>query len=113
MQEAGAGDPDILPQATLRKYITYAKQTCKPKLQNADYDKIAAVPPSPSHPSRSLNQADRRLRLLTMPERMLRPAFYSFQERCAVFGRPKPRRVGLKRCSRIDHLLHTHGFKAV
>lgn len=42
-QEAGANDPDILPQAMLRKYITYAKQTCKPKLQNADYDKIAAV----------------------------------------------------------------------
>ena len=36
-------DPDILPQETLRKYITYAKQHCKPKLQNADYDKIAAV----------------------------------------------------------------------
>ena len=27
----------------LRKYITYAKQTCRPKLQNADYDKIATV----------------------------------------------------------------------
>lgn len=36
-------DPDILPQETLRKYITYGKQHCKPKLQNADYDKIAAV----------------------------------------------------------------------
>ena len=42
-QEAGASDPDILPQAMLRKYITYAKQTCRPKLQNADYDKIATV----------------------------------------------------------------------
>ncbi len=42
-QEAGAGDPDILAQAMLRKYITYAKQTCRPKLQNADYDKIATV----------------------------------------------------------------------
>ena len=36
-------DPDILPQEALRKYTTYAKQHCKPKLQNADYDKIAAV----------------------------------------------------------------------
>lgn len=27
----------------LRKYITYAKQTCRPKLQAGDYDKIAAV----------------------------------------------------------------------
>ena len=36
-------DPDVLPQEMLRKYITYAKQHCKPKLQNADYDKIAAV----------------------------------------------------------------------
>lgn len=36
-------DPDILPQELLRKYITYAKQTCKPRLQAGDYDKIAAV----------------------------------------------------------------------
>lgn len=36
-------DPDILPQALLRKYITYAKQTCRPKLQAADYDKVAQV----------------------------------------------------------------------
>jgi DNA replicative helicase MCM subunit Mcm2 (Cdc46/Mcm family) len=36
-------DPDILPQELLRKYITYAKQTCQPKLQMADYDKVAAV----------------------------------------------------------------------
>ena len=27
----------------LRKYITFAKQTCRPKLQTGDYDKIAAV----------------------------------------------------------------------
>ena len=36
-------DPDLLSQDTLRKYITYAKQTCKPKLQAADYDKVAQV----------------------------------------------------------------------
>jgi DNA replication licensing factor MCM2 len=36
-------DPDILPQDMLRKYITFAKQTCKPRLQSGDYDKIAAV----------------------------------------------------------------------
>jgi hypothetical protein len=27
----------------LRKYITYAKQTCRPRLQTADYDKVARV----------------------------------------------------------------------
>lgn len=36
-------DPDILSQDMLRKYITFAKQTCKPRLQTGDYDKIAAV----------------------------------------------------------------------
>jgi DNA replication licensing factor MCM2 len=33
----------MLSQVMLRKYITYAKQTCHPKLQAADYDKIAQV----------------------------------------------------------------------
>ena len=37
-------DPDIIPHDQLRKYIAYAKQSCRPKLQNADYDKIAQVP---------------------------------------------------------------------
>ena len=36
-------DPDIIPHNQLRKYIAYAKQNCHPKLQNADYDKIAQV----------------------------------------------------------------------
>ncbi|EIE26454.1 MCM-domain-containing protein, partial [Coccomyxa subellipsoidea C-169] len=36
-------DPDIIEQETLKKYIAYAKQNCHPKLQNADYDKIAQV----------------------------------------------------------------------
>ncbi|CAK0754965.1 hypothetical protein CVIRNUC_002337 [Coccomyxa viridis] len=36
-------DPDIIPHDQLRKYIAYAKQSCRPKLQNADYDKIAQV----------------------------------------------------------------------
>lgn len=36
-------DPDIIPHDQLRKYIAYAKQNCRPKLQNADYDKIAQV----------------------------------------------------------------------
>ncbi len=30
-------------QALLRKYITYAKQHCRPRLAASDYDKIAAV----------------------------------------------------------------------
>ena len=42
-EAAAAVDADILPQEMLRKYVTYAKQTCCPKLQNADYDKIATV----------------------------------------------------------------------
>ncbi|GIL82869.1 hypothetical protein Vretimale_8368 [Volvox reticuliferus] len=33
-------DPDILPQDLLRKYVTYAKQNCRPTLQEADYDRI-------------------------------------------------------------------------
>jgi len=33
----------VLPQALLRKYITYAKTHCKPKLQHADMDKISRV----------------------------------------------------------------------
>ncbi|PNW80981.1 hypothetical protein CHLRE_07g338000v5 [Chlamydomonas reinhardtii] len=33
-------DPDVLPQELLRKYITYAKQHCRPQLQQADYDRI-------------------------------------------------------------------------
>ncbi|KAG1677625.1 hypothetical protein FOA52_010406 [Chlamydomonas sp. UWO 241] len=36
-------DPDIIDQDTLRKYITYAKQNCKPMLQQADYDKLMEV----------------------------------------------------------------------
>jgi len=48
---AAPTDPDILPQEMLRKYITYAKQNTHPKLQNADYDKIATVSfPPPPHP---------------------------------------------------------------
>ncbi len=46
-------DPDIIEQETLRKYIAYAKQNCHPKLQNADYDKIAQVP-FPRHTLHSL-----------------------------------------------------------
>lgn len=38
-----SSDPDILSQELLRKYITFAKQTCQPKLQAADYDKVAQV----------------------------------------------------------------------
>ena len=40
-------DPDILPQEQLRKYITYAKQTCRPRLQQGDYEKIAQARKEP------------------------------------------------------------------
>mmetsp|Transcript_21527 Transcript_21527/g.59641 ORF Transcript_21527/g.59641 Transcript_21527/m.59641 type:complete len:901 (+) Transcript_21527:61-2763(+) len=36
-------DPDMLRQDLLRKYLTYAKQHCRPQLQQADYDKIQRV----------------------------------------------------------------------
>ncbi len=39
---------------TLRKYITYAKQNTRPKLQNADYDKIATVTFQPYLPPPAL-----------------------------------------------------------
>ena len=48
-------DPDIIEQETLRKYIAYAKQNCHPKLQNADYDKIAQVLPA-SHTGQTHSQ---------------------------------------------------------
>ncbi len=40
-------DPSIIPQDLLRKYVTYAKQTCRPTFQANDYEKIAAVGRSP------------------------------------------------------------------
>ena len=36
-------EPDMLSQDMLRKYITYAKANRRPKLQNADYEKITQV----------------------------------------------------------------------
>jgi DNA replication licensing factor MCM2 len=33
-------DPEIIPQEMLRKYITYAKQNCRPQLQQADYERL-------------------------------------------------------------------------
>eukprot|EP00959_Pyramimonas_sp_CCMP1952_P207727 4344969-Pyramimonas_sp.AAC.1 len=36
-------DPEVLGQDTLRKYVTYAKMYCQPKLQHADVDKISQV----------------------------------------------------------------------
>lgn len=40
-EPAAAVDPDILSQEMLRKYITFAKDNCFPKLANADYEKIS------------------------------------------------------------------------
>lgn len=37
-----APDPDILPQDTLRKYITFAKQRRRPRLQG-NHEKIVEV----------------------------------------------------------------------
>lgn len=36
-------DPDMIPQDMLKKYITYAKQNCRPQLQQADYERIEKV----------------------------------------------------------------------
>ena len=33
-------DPSMLSQEMLRKYITFAKQNCHPRLANADHEKI-------------------------------------------------------------------------
>lgn len=41
--KAPEDDPDVIPQELLKKYITFAKQTCRPKLHQGDYDKIAIV----------------------------------------------------------------------
>ena len=38
-----APDPDMLSQEMLCKYITFAKQNCRPQLANADYEKISQV----------------------------------------------------------------------
>ncbi len=40
---AAHDDPDVIPQELLKKYITYAKVKCTPKMHNTDYDKIAQV----------------------------------------------------------------------
>jgi DNA replication licensing factor MCM2 len=34
---------EAMSQDALKKYITYAKENCKPKLQHADYEKIVRV----------------------------------------------------------------------
>ena len=36
-------DPTMLSQEMLRKYITFARQNCHPKLANADNEKISEV----------------------------------------------------------------------
>ena len=36
-------DPTMLSQDMLRKYITFAKQNCRPRLANADVEKIGQV----------------------------------------------------------------------
>lgn len=41
-------DPTMLSQDMLRKYITFAKQNCRPRLANADVEKIGQVSSGPS-----------------------------------------------------------------
>ena len=43
---AGGPPPQTISQDLLRKYITYAKDNCRPRLSSADYDKLATVRPS-------------------------------------------------------------------
>ena len=40
---AGGPAPKTISQELLRKYITYAKDNCRPRLSSADYDKLATV----------------------------------------------------------------------
>lgn len=43
-------DPTMLSQEMLRKYITFAKQNCRPRLANANVEKISEVSClSPAH----------------------------------------------------------------
>lgn len=44
-------DPTMLSQDMLRKYITFAKQNCHPRLANANVEKISQVSCSPCVPS--------------------------------------------------------------
>ena len=39
----GGADADVLPQATLRKYITYAKQHCRPRISQAGHEELLRV----------------------------------------------------------------------
>ena len=81
--EADAGpnqalDADIIPQETLRKYIAYAKANCRPKLQNADYDKISqARSPPPAHAAfaKSLPPWDSALIAVTLQKLCQRSPF--------------------------------------
>lgn len=41
--DVGPQDPELIPQDLLKKFITYAKVKCTPKMHNTDYDKIAQV----------------------------------------------------------------------
>jgi len=40
---AASADPDLLPQATLRKYITYARQHCRPRISQAGHEELLRV----------------------------------------------------------------------
>ncbi len=40
---SGGPPPKTVSQDLLRKYITYAKDNCRPRLSSADYDKLATV----------------------------------------------------------------------
>ncbi|KAK9825592.1 hypothetical protein WJX74_008760 [Apatococcus lobatus] len=40
---AGGPPPQTISQDLLRKYITYAKDNCRPRLSSADFDKLATV----------------------------------------------------------------------
>jgi DNA replication licensing factor MCM2 len=42
-KEAEVGQPDLIPQDLLKKYIVYAKQNIRPKLHNMDQDKVAKL----------------------------------------------------------------------
>ena len=48
---AGGPPPKTISQDLLRKYITYAKDNCRPRLSSADYDKLATVSPCLELPS--------------------------------------------------------------
>lgn len=96
-------DPDVLPQQMLRKYITYAKQTCRPKLQAADYDKIAKVGAAAGNSGWCSGEA-----VVPVRQRLRRTGCqgFSVSARSVIACPAQPRPRALPRHAPLSHLPH-------